>query len=204
MCIIHHCIYNQTSFKKTWYVSACLSISSNLQCPSCCFKCYSIHGILDDTSSKIGCYESSQHCSHVLYVCMHSRAHTHILHNCCSCTCTSWAPWCVHHPPLSSAGERAVAAECSFRQSLRQWTQGQLLLGKEKSESVVTSTLISFGQAKYSALINCVYINKLRYQDCQTCPKGKSSWPTRCGVSCTTQQTRNYLLSICSPELCAL
>jgi len=37
---------NKIVFKKTWYVSARLSISSNLQCLhnlSCSFKCYSIH-----------------------------------------------------------------------------------------------------------------------------------------------------------------
>ena len=45
---VFHCTYhsaNKIVFKKTWYVSARLSISSNLRClhnSSCSFKCYSI------------------------------------------------------------------------------------------------------------------------------------------------------------------
>ena len=50
---------NKIVFKKTWHVSARLSISSNLHClhnSSCSFKCYSIHcmcqTICDVTSSN--------------------------------------------------------------------------------------------------------------------------------------------------------
>jgi len=34
--------------------------------------------------------------------------YTHTLHTCCGWSGTSWAPWYVHFPPISSAGERPV------------------------------------------------------------------------------------------------
>ena len=53
-------VHNKIVFKRTRYVSAQLSISSNLQClhnSSCSFKCYSIHcvcqTICDVTSSNV-------------------------------------------------------------------------------------------------------------------------------------------------------
>ena len=64
---------------------------------------------------------NQQHCSHALmYI------YIHITHTCCSWSGTSWAAWYVHFPPLSSAGERPLAAEGS--QPL--WDIG--LLGKER------------------------------------------------------------------------
>jgi len=32
---------------------------------------------------------------------------------------------------------------------------------------------------------------KLCYQDCQTCTKSNSSWPTRCGISCMVYHTHS-------------
>ena len=48
------CTCNKILFKRTWYVSAQLTINSNPQCLhhlSCSFKCYSIHCICQTTSS---------------------------------------------------------------------------------------------------------------------------------------------------------
>jgi len=54
----------------------------------------------------------------------HMHTHTHYTPaEAVSGTCTSWALWCVHFPPLPSAGEHSVAGEGS--PPLRQRAQGQ-------------------------------------------------------------------------------
>jgi len=48
---------------------------------------------------------------HISWSHMHAlmyNIHTNYTCTCCSWSGTSWAPWYVHFPPLSSAGERPV------------------------------------------------------------------------------------------------
>ena len=78
---------------------------------------------------------------------------------------TSWASWCVHFPPLLSAGERRIAAE-GFCPLWDRGLPGKLLLGKEKSESG-WQKCFSFGQAKYSAGIALMWKLQSRWLSMQ-------------------------------------